>query len=127
VVGIPAVVGGLALVAAPDGAYVHMPVSALVHSPFTSFLIPGLLLMLVIGVGSTITGVLVARDAISAGSLAFVSGAALLVWIATEMVLLRTIHPLQLLYLGIALAIMAVALRRRLAIASGVALHARST
>lgn len=112
-VGLTALGGGIALVAAPDGSLVHMPVSELAHSPFSSFLVPGLLLLLVIGVGSTVAGALVARRASSANLAVLAAGTALLVWISTEMVMLRTANLLQLAYLVVAIAMISEALRRR--------------
>ena len=110
--GITAIAGGFALVASPDGALVHMPTSMLSHSPFSTFLVPGLLL-LVVGVGNVIAGWRVIRDRLSANAWAFAGGAALLGWIVTEMAMLRTINVLQLVYFGISVAIMTAALRRR--------------
>jgi menaquinone-dependent protoporphyrinogen oxidase len=111
--GITAIAGGLALVVDPDGALVHMPTSALSHSPFSTFLVPGLLLLLVVGVGNAIAGWLVARDRFHANPWAFAGGAALLGWVVTESVMLRSINVLQLVYLGIAVVILSEALRRR--------------
>lgn len=112
--GVTAIGGGIALVASPDGALLRMPTSALLHSPFSTFLIPGLLLLFVIGLGNVIAGWLVIRDRLTANLWAFSGGAALLGWIVTEMAMLRTIHVLQLVFFGIAVVIMIDALRRRL-------------
>lgn len=48
--GISAIAGGVALVASPDGAIMHMPLSNLHGSPFSDFLVPGIILLLVLGV-----------------------------------------------------------------------------
>lgn len=106
--------GGFALVASPDGALVDMPTSVLSHSPFSTFLVPGLLLLLVVGVGNLIAGWRVVRDRRDANVWAFAGGAALLGFIVTEMVMLRTINVLQCVYLGISVVIMTDSLRRRL-------------
>ena len=42
--------GGLALTLSPSGAFLHMPVSALEGSPFPNFFIPGLILLLFLGI-----------------------------------------------------------------------------
>ena len=42
--------GGLALTLSPSGAFMNMPLSALDGSPFKSFLLPGLILFLLLGV-----------------------------------------------------------------------------
>ena len=47
--GIGALAGGLVLIIAPDGAIIHMPTSLLARTPFTNFLIPGLILFSVNG------------------------------------------------------------------------------
>ncbi|MFN8299318.1 MAG: hypothetical protein U0T75_09445 [Chitinophagales bacterium] len=44
-----ALYGGLALVTAPDGSILQMPLSWLENSPFPDFLIPGIVLGLVLG------------------------------------------------------------------------------
>jgi len=107
--------GGIPFLLRPDGSIYGMPLSLLEHSPFATFLIPGLLLVFVIGLGTTIAGALVLRRTARANVWAFAAGVALLTWIVVEMVLLRAAHWLQLGYLGMALVIMAVALRRWLA------------
>ena len=45
--GISGIAGGVALVAAPDGRIMQMPVSYLDGSPFSDYLIPGLILSLI--------------------------------------------------------------------------------
>lgn len=111
VVGVTAIGGGIALVSAPDGSIVHMPVSELQYSPFSTFLIPGLLLGGVIGLGHLVAAVLELRRSPLANHAAFAAGTGLLVWITTEIAMLRVFHFLQAIYLVIALAIMFEALR----------------
>ena len=47
--GLGALAGGGVLITAPDGSILHMPFSALHDSPFTSFLIPGIILFTFVG------------------------------------------------------------------------------
>ena len=47
--GIGALFGGGVLIVSPSGKLFGMPLSLLNHSPFTSFLIPGLILIVVLG------------------------------------------------------------------------------
>ncbi len=115
-VGVTAIYGGLALTARPDGSLLHMPLALLQPTPFRSFLVPGLLLLLVIGVGNLLAGILVIRRAPGASTAAFAGGAALLTWILTEMILLRSVHWLQLTYLVVAIAILVEAARQRRAV-----------
>ena len=48
--GIGALAGGAALIIKPDGSLLHMPLSLLQGSLFMNYLIPGLTLMLILGV-----------------------------------------------------------------------------
>ncbi|HEX5061691.1 MAG TPA: hypothetical protein VFV99_20130, partial [Kofleriaceae bacterium] len=101
-VGITAILGGATLTARPDGSLMEAPPGMLSHSPFTTFLIPGLLLLLIVGLGNAVAGVLVVRNARAAPYFAFFAGTALAVWIVTQMILLRTHHWLQIGYLTVA-------------------------
>jgi hypothetical protein len=111
VVGLTAIGGAIALIAAPDGSYVHMHVTELRHSPFTSFLIPGLLLGVVIGFGNLLAAILELRGAKVAKAVAFSASAALLTWTVTEMAMLRAFQFLQPVYLLVAVVILIESLR----------------
>jgi hypothetical protein len=47
--GLGAMGGGGTLMASPDGSLMHMPLSIIASSPFTSFFLPGLILFTVVG------------------------------------------------------------------------------
>src|SRR6185436_14717451 len=76
-VGLTALVGGLALVAAPDSALARLPLPALPRFSYTSFLVPSLLLLVVIGAGSALAGAMVLRDAPAANLAVLLAGFAL--------------------------------------------------
>jgi hypothetical protein len=80
--------GGGLLVAAPDGHLLGLPLALLGGTPFGSFLVPGLLLFAVLGVGPAVAAglTLTARPGAALATVAV--GVALVVWIATEMVFL---------------------------------------
>lgn len=105
-VGVTAIGGGITLVLYPDGSAMNASPEMLEHSPFSTFLIPGLLLLFVVGFGNAVAGVLVASNARHAPYVAFVAGAALLVWIVVQMVMVRPHHWLQLVYLATAILIL---------------------
>ncbi len=48
--GLGAVFGGIMLVIDPSGELIKMPITLLENSPFNSFLIPGIILLVVLGV-----------------------------------------------------------------------------
>lgn len=105
--GVSALFGGASLVARPDGSVFQMPLSVLAHSPFHDFFVPGLLLMLIIGVGNAWAAYLhYARDEF-AGLWSFASGGALVVWMVVEMIMLRSLHGIQIGYLLLGVAIVA--------------------
>jgi hypothetical protein len=47
--GIGAVYGGVILIICPDGSFMQMPPSFIESTPFSSFLIPGIILFLLLG------------------------------------------------------------------------------
>ena len=53
--------GGWGLITAPDGSNLGMPLSMLEHSPFPDFLIPGWILLTVLGLGNLAAGTLTLR------------------------------------------------------------------
>jgi menaquinone-dependent protoporphyrinogen oxidase len=110
-VGFAAVAGGLALIVRPDGSLLRFPADTLDASPFSTFLVPGLVLCAVIGLANVVAGVLVLRDAGGAGPAAFAGGALLFGWIVAQMMFLGTANALQLVFLAIAVAMMGLSLR----------------
>lgn len=112
-VGTLAVAGGALLVARPDGSLLRVPPWVLDHVPLASLTIPGVVLALVVGAVNLIAGALVLRASRKANAAALAGGAAVLAWVATELVVLGLAHPLQLVSLLLAIAIMTEAIRRR--------------
>ena len=108
-----ALVSGGILVAVPDGSLMQMPVSMLQYSPFSNFLIPGIILFLILGCYPLAVAYSLWRkpswrwpNAINpfkeahwswAASLA--AGVILLIWIGVEMVMLQAISFLHIFYL----------------------------
>ncbi len=95
VLGPAALFGGWSLVSSPDGSAMQMPVSWLEHSPFADYLVPGLLLLGIFGIGSY---VVVAAGLLRLGTapyLAFALGAGQLLWIGVQLAMVRTWHPVM--------------------------------
>ncbi len=82
----------------------HMPTSLLEGSPFDSFLIPELILLLVLGIAPLVAGVGLLLRRTWAWWLAGVVGRGLLVWIAVAMTIID-FDRLQPAYFGMGLAI----------------------
>jgi hypothetical protein len=94
--GLGAVGGGIAIVAQPDGSSMQWDVKMLAGSPFADFLVPGLILLGLFGVGSFfVAGLGLARFRI-APFLAFAIGCGQMIWIAVELAILGELsflHP----------------------------------
>ena len=112
---ITAIFGGGALIIDPSGNLIGMPVSLLEHSPFTSFLIPGLILFLFNGVSSVAIAVLVMRKCRFYTELVMVQGIIQDVWIIVQLLLIRSIHFLHFIYftVGTLLIITGAVLRKK--------------
>ena len=99
VIAVSAIGGGIALVMDVAG-----PVP-LEHTPFATPLVPGLLLLIVVGGTSALAALLVYRRSERAIDATILAGGALVIWIVAELALIRTAHWLQLVYgaLGVGL------------------------
>ncbi|WP_185974782.1 hypothetical protein [Deinococcus detaillensis] len=121
--GVSALFGGIILVSSPSGAGPSIPLSVLRYSPFSDFLMPGLILGTVFGVGSI--GAVLAlwmRPAWPLGtaltrftgehwawSVAVALGLGQIIWIVTQILMLRELNVVQVLYgsLGVLIVVLA--------------------
>jgi hypothetical protein len=112
VLSIGALGGGAVLIAAPRGEIMPLPLSALAGSPFETYLAPGLILFTVLGLGPLIAARLAWIRHPLAPIAAFVVGAALLIWVTVEIVIIGYSNepPLQAIYLALGGVITSVAL-----------------
>jgi hypothetical protein len=86
--GLGGLAGGLSLTVKPDGSIMQMDTSLLDGSPFHDFLIPGLILMLVLGMLplAALVGLWLGRG--WAWYAAFVVGCGLMIWILVEITII---------------------------------------
>ncbi|WP_159466987.1 hypothetical protein [Dyadobacter sp. 3J3] len=122
--GAGALFGGAVLIISPTGELIGMPLSMLSPSPFHSFLLPGILLFLVLGVFPLflIYALIQKVDSPFAEhfnlfkdmrwpwSFSIYQAFALIVWIQVEMVLLHAVHWLHTFYVFYGVAMLVVAL-----------------
>ncbi|MBC8084362.1 MAG: hypothetical protein H7Z21_14260 [Hymenobacter sp.] len=122
--GVGALGGGALLTASPSGKLMGMPLSMLAGSPFTDFLMPGLILFIVLGVAPCLLVMAMLKKPESAladqlnvfrdmhwawtGCIYVVF--ALVCWLQLQMVFLNAVSWLHTFYMLLALAILAVAL-----------------
>ncbi|MFT8317607.1 MAG: hypothetical protein ABF651_04955 [Sporolactobacillus sp.] len=122
--GIGAFFGGLLLVLAPDGSLLYMPLYLLRTSIFHSYLIPGIILCLVLGVYPLVTAwFLISEKPFAAAerlnlykkthwawSHSLYTGFILVIWLTIEMYEIQAVGIVHLFYMFLALAILAVTL-----------------
>ena len=97
-VGITAVLGGFGLVSDPSGSKMNVPLELLKNSPFTNYLIPGLVLLIVIGVGHVFAGIVTFLRHRYAGNISVFFGAFLALYLIIEVWFLGLVNFSQPLY-----------------------------
>ncbi len=100
-IGIGAVAGGLALMVDPSGQSLGVPLDLLENTPFASFLMPGIVLFTVNGLGSLIGAVASFTRHRYAGKAAMALGAFLVAWILIQVLWMSGFHWLHWLYLSL--------------------------
>jgi len=83
-IGITAILGGFSLVSDPSGTKMNVPLELLKNSPFTNYLIPGLVLLIVNGIGNVLAGIVTFFRTRYTGNLAIFFGVFLTLYIAIE-------------------------------------------
>ncbi len=94
-IGAVAVGGGWVLLADPTGAKLGMQVALLRFSPFADFMIPGLILLLAIGLGHLGGGLLTLARLPRAREAAIALGVLLMLWLIAQVWWIGLIHWLQ--------------------------------
>jgi len=109
-VGASAFYAGAAFIADPSGAALGMSTAFLAPSPFSDYLVPGLVLLAVNGVGQLACGVVVLRRRPGAARYSFLFGLVLAIWIVFHLLWVAASSWLQPAMLAVGLAQMALAL-----------------
>ncbi|MBN1318955.1 MAG: hypothetical protein JXA42_25965 [Anaerolineales bacterium] len=98
-IGIGAVPPGIMVIIEPSGASMGVSVDMLEGSLFPNFLIPGIFLLLVNGIGSLVGAILAFKKHPFAGKAGIGLGMLLLMWIIVQVISLGPpLHWLQILY-----------------------------
>jgi hypothetical protein len=80
---------------AADGSGMGMPLAYLEHSPFSSYVLPGILLFVVFGVGSVVAAIATILRHWTAPYLLFALGIGQMIWITVELAMVQVFHPLM--------------------------------
>ena len=110
--GLGALFGGGALILASDGHLLGMPTTLLAGSPFTSFLVPGIILFTFVGIAPLLAAAMTMRRQAFAPIAAVAVGLTLIGWVSVEMVVLAGLGSLAwalYLVLGVCIALIGVA------------------
>jgi len=89
-IGAGAMLGGLAAVLDPSSP-LGMPADSLKRSPFKDFLIPGLILLVVLGLGNLASAAVFLMKKRWRGYYSLVAGGILMVWIIVQCLMLQTV------------------------------------
>ena len=103
--GISACISGFMLMYDPSGKPLRMNVSILAGSPFDSFFIPGIILLLFLGISGILIAFFVIIDHTYSTRLIFFQGLVMLFWIIVQVIMINQFFYLQLLYLLIGIAL----------------------
>lgn len=109
-IGITAIAGGFRLVSNPNGT-LDIPIEWLSNSPFTNYLIPGLVLLAVIGFGNALAGIASFLSKRYAGGLAAILGTFLILFMTIEVWFIGLRNFLQPLYFILAAIVLILGLK----------------
>ncbi|MFN7116569.1 MAG: hypothetical protein ACK4TA_07185 [Saprospiraceae bacterium] len=109
-VAVSAIPSGIMLVTAPDGSALQMPVSMLEGTPFSNYLIPGIVLCVVVGGSALAALIAILIKHAKARLLAIFAGMMQGGWIVVQMWMLGMVANLQFVYIGAGAAILLLAL-----------------
>lgn len=96
-----AIISGLMMIITPDESLMKMPLSMLNGSSFISFLLPGIILFLVNGLGHLYSGILCFLKKSKAGFTGIFFGFGLIIWIFIQVSMIGGGHWLQYLYFSL--------------------------
>jgi len=101
-VGIGAMAGGLVAIINPKGP-MGMPIEVLKNSPFSDYLIPGVILFTVIGVGNIISASLFRFNLKYQGYISSIFSWALVIWIIVQCLMINSVVFLHIIFFIIGL------------------------
>lgn len=104
-VALNAVVAGYLFMIDPSGTKLHMHVSWLSNSPFSNFLIPGIILFMVNGIFNLLVATATVLKLKNHARLIVVQGILLICWIITQIILTQHLHFLHFFLVGIGIAL----------------------
>jgi hypothetical protein len=108
-IGTSAFLSGLVLIVQPDGNLFNMSTGLLTNTPFTTFLIPGIILSVVVGGTNLLAVVSHLKQQRNRYNQSILAGCMICSWITVQMLLIGVLHWLHFLYLGLGIMIVLIA------------------
>ncbi len=107
-VGTGAIFGGMAAIIDPYEP-LGIPLEALKYSPFSNYLIPGIILFSILGLGNIIGALIFKLEPSFEGYTGGILGCALVIWIVVQCIMLRSVAFLHVLFflIGVLQAVLA--------------------
>jgi len=102
-IGVGGVVGGYSFITDPSGAGLGMTTESLAASPFSDYLIPGIVLLIVNGLGQLVGGLFTLMRWRRAGVVAMGLGGLLVLWVLAQVLWLGLSSGLQTSFLALGL------------------------
>ncbi|NND15689.1 MAG: hypothetical protein HKN89_05145 [Eudoraea sp.] len=103
IVAFGAIPTGISMIISPDGSGMGLDLAWLERSPFESFFIPGIFLLIFNGILQLIGAWLTFRQSTFAGKFGIVAGMILIFWLLSQIYYLELTHFLQVVFFVIAL------------------------
>ncbi len=97
-IAITATVSGILMISQPDGSILKLKPELLAGSPFSNYLVPGILLACVVGVVNLVAVFLNMMRHRQRYNAAIAGGAVIITWILVQVMMIGTIHWLHILY-----------------------------
>lgn len=104
-IAVTANLSGLLLISQPDCSILKLPLSLLEGTPFKTYLIPGVLLVVFVGIVNLLAVFFNLRSHQSRYDWAMAGGVSVVVWFLSQLILIQTVHWLHVAYFGIGLII----------------------
>jgi hypothetical protein len=108
-IAVTSTLSGIFMISRPDGEILNLPISLLEGTPFKDFLVPGILLTTIVGGANLLAVFFNMQRNPNRYNWAITGGVTITGWIIAQMILIRTIHWLHFIYLGIGFLIVLIA------------------
>jgi len=97
-IAITATVSGILMISQPDGSILNLKPELLSGSPFSNYLVPGILLACIVGAVNLVAAFLNMMRHRHRYNAAIAGGAVIITWILVQVMMIGTIHWLHILY-----------------------------